>query len=143
MRFSGSLYSYKNSIEYQGYIFIPLTTPLTSTSYDGDSFSTSTQYDQLDLSAIFGAPAGIKAVLFDIALRDSGSAAGDTFLRFADTNVDSYSNPAIGCSGLANDKWTRGQLIVPCNASGDVYWYRWASGTSTLDITIVITGYWI
>ncbi|MDD4465707.1 MAG: hypothetical protein PHY25_03390, partial [Dehalococcoidales bacterium] len=56
-----------------------LTTPLTSTSWDGDAFST-TSKTLIDLSTVFGAPAGIKAVLCNVAIKDSASAANDCFL---------------------------------------------------------------
>ena len=52
-----------------------LTTPLTSTAWDGDSFST-TGKTLIDLSSVFGVPAGVKAVLVRMIARDSGSSSG-------------------------------------------------------------------
>ena len=121
--------------------FYPLRTPLTSASWDGDSFST-TAKTLIDLSAVFGAPAGIKAALFTLSIRDSGSAASDTYIVLS-SNDTAGSGPKFGCGGLANDAFARGDLTVPCNADGDVYYQIVASGASTMDIYMVIFGYWI
>lgn len=47
-----------------------LTTPLTSTSWDGDARST-TAKTKIDLSAVFGVPAGAKGILVRLVARDS------------------------------------------------------------------------
>ena len=44
-----------------------LTTPLTSTAWDEDSYST-TAKTLIDLSEVFGVPAGVKAVMVKISL---------------------------------------------------------------------------
>jgi hypothetical protein len=121
--------------------FVPLTSPLTSTSWDGDSFST-TAKTLIDLSSVFGVPAGVGAVLCDIAIRDSGSAANDCFIQLGpvDTNNLGLEHD---CSGNADDKYRRGSLIVPCNADGDIYYQIKASGSGTMDVHIQIWGYWL
>ncbi|MDO8683474.1 MAG: hypothetical protein Q7N50_08335 [Armatimonadota bacterium] len=128
--------------KFVGYVFVPLTSPLTSTSWDGDSFST-TAPTLIDLSAVFGVPAGVKAVYLSVVINDSGSAAT------ADVNISFY--PASGgifahvvyCGGIANDAMAAAQGIVPCDANGDVYYSITASGVGTLDVRIRIFGYWI
>lgn len=121
--------------------FVPLTAPLTSTSWDGDSFST-TAKTLIDLSAVFGAPAGIKAVMVVVALRDSGSAAGDARLILGARNVSGEGIP-FDCNGQANDTYEREFGIVPCDANGDIYYQTIATGANTLDIVIQIHGYWV
>jgi hypothetical protein len=121
-------------------LFVPLLAPLTSTSYDGDAFST-TAKTLIDLSAVFGTPAEIGAVLVRYAIRDSGSAANDCYLILAPNNT-ANQGPAAGCSGLANDAWARGELIVPCNADGDIYYQIGASGAGTFDLSLQVWGYW-
>lgn len=120
--------------------FVPLTTPLTSTAWDGDSFST-TGKTLIDLSAVFGVPAGIKACLFSISLRDSGSQTNDCYMYIGATNVQ-YEGAAMNC-GYANDRWNRGTLLAPCDANGDCYYELNASGTNTMDIYLSIIGYWL
>ncbi|NCN42724.1 hypothetical protein GW916_15935, partial [bacterium] len=141
-RYFGNLKSYKNSTEYTGYIFVPLTTPLTSTSWDGDARST-TGKTKIDLSAVFGIPAGVKAVLVAMQARDSGSAGNSSLFATLDpasgANAAFLSRPA----GLPNDYWASHMGIVPCDANGDVYFQCVASGSSTMDIIIQIWGYWI
>ena len=117
-----------------------LTTPLTSTSWDGDSFST-TGKTKIDLSSEFGVPAGVKAVLLFLAIRDSGSAANDCWVIVSPNDTDS-SGLAMSCMTV-NDRYQRGVLISPCDANGDIYFQCAASGSGTLDVHLQIWGYWL
>lgn len=124
-------------------VFVPLTTPLTSTSWDGDSFST-TGKTLIDLSAVFGIPAGVKAVLAGVSLRDSGSAGSSSgCYLILSPNSTSYSGVYTYCAGLANDAWTHHNITVPCDANGDVYYQINASGSATMDVYLEIWGYWL
>ena len=122
--------------------FVPLATPLTSTSFDGDSFST-TGYVLIDLSSVFGVPAGVKAVLVQAQCRDSGSAAAtDLYLALGpDAATTLYFN--VRLQGLPNDSFGSETAVVPCNADGDLYYRVQASGTNTMDVWMRILGYWI
>lgn len=122
-------------------MFTPLTSPLTSTSWDGDAHST-TAKTLIDLSAVFGAPAGIKAAVFRTAIRDSASATNDCVLILSPNNSDGVGLSA-DCSGIANDYYDRNCLTVPCDANGDVYYQIVASGVNTMDVTVEIWGYWL
>ena len=126
--------------------FYPLQTPLTSTAWDGDARST-TAKTLIDLSAVFaGVPAGIKAILVGVTLRDSGSAAstGGCFLILSPNNV-ANSGAAFRCSGLANDANGGGGDVIPCDSNGDIYYQTNASGgaSATLDVWLEIMGYWL
>ena len=139
--YAGVLKSYKNATEYTAYAFVPLTTPLTSASWDGDSRSSSPK-TLIDLSAVFGAPAGIKAVLLSVQVRDSTSSTGDAFIIFSDDNT-AGEGIVVGCNGIRNDAWAYNQAIVPCDANGDIYYQTVSTGVLTLDIVVKIIGYWI
>ena len=117
-------------------------TPLTSTSWDGDARST-TARTSLDLSAVFGAPAGIKAILVKVTIRDSGSAGGDYSFNLTPASGSGEIAFASRCSGLPNDSFTTEAGIVPCDANGDVYYQIAASGASTMDVTMQIWGYYL
>lgn len=120
--------------------FYPLTAPLTSTSWDGDSYST-TSKTLIDLSAVFSAPASIRAVLFRCAVRDSDSANTDTYLILSPISTSLagiYISPYP-----VNDRWARCPLTVPCDANGDIYYQISASGSGTFDVDMTIWGYWI
>lgn len=122
--------------------FVALTTPLTSTSWDGDAYST-TAKTLIDLSSVFGAPAGIKGIFVRLVARDSGSSAGYCQLGLSpNSTADSV---AIQCylQGVANDVYVSANGIVPCDANGDIYYQIVASGTGTLDAFIEIWGYWL
>ena len=115
-------------------------TPLTSTSWDGDSYST-TAKTLIDLSAVFGVPAGVKAVLLFVWVRDSGSATNDTYLILGPTNSN-LVGMAIDPHAV-NDRIRRATIIVPCDANGDIYYQIGASGAGTFDVFIQIWGYYI
>ena len=119
-----------------------LTTPKTSTSWDGDSFST-TAKTLIDLSAVFGVPAGVKAVLAQTIMRDSGSSSSNNFFILDATNADGTGVLMNTTRMLPND--THGYVIgiVPCNANGDIYYQILASGTLTMDCWIRIWGWWL
>ena len=119
--------------------WIYLSSPLTSTSWDGDSFST-TAKTIIDLSSVFSAPAGIKAILVTVQCRDSGSAAGTAWAGLSPNNT-AGSALRCRCSGLANSTRAENCLVVPCDANGDVYYQLAATGASTLDVWIEIWGY--
>ena len=118
-----------------------LTTPLTSTAWDGDAYST-TSKTKIDLSSVFSVPAGVKAVLVKVALRDSASASGLYYIQFS--GVSSGTNYSLTLeSPPINDRFGYGQGIVPCDANGDIYYNVVASGSGTMDIYLEIWGYWL
>lgn len=139
--FDGNLISAKNSTTYDVWAFHPLASPLTSASWDGDSFSTVGK-TLIDLSSVFGAPAGIKAVLFVLAIRDSASSGADPRIILSPNDTDN-SGPVWGCGGQANDTWSRGMFIAGCDSNGDVYYQIYATGANTFDVYLSIWGYWI
>ena len=118
-----------------------LTTPLTSTAWDGDAFS-NTSKTKIDLSSVFSVPAGVKAVLVKVALRDSASASGLYYIQLS--GVSSGTNYSLTLeSPPINDRFGYGQGIVPCDANGDIYYNIVASGSGTMDIYLEIWGYWL
>lgn len=117
-------------------------TPLTSTAWDGDAHSTEAR-TLLDLSAVFGAPAGIKAILVKVTIRDSGSAGGDYSFNLTPAGGSGEIAFTSRCSGLPNDSFTTEAGLVPCDTNGDVYTQIAASGVGTMDVTIQIWGYYL
>lgn len=117
-----------------------LTSPLTSTSWDGDARST-TAKTKIDLSTVFGVPANVKAILAHVAVRDSGSSGGQYYLVLSPVNTALVGPAYTVASRHANDEWTWTDQIVPCDANGDVYFQVVASGAATLDAILQIWGY--
>lgn len=119
-----------------------LSTPLTSTAWDGDAYST-TLKTKIDLSSVFSVPAGVRAVLVQLLARDSGSAASTTiFFGISPNNTDA-SNPVMAVGrGLPNDTLVYVSGVCPCDANGDIYYQIVASGSGTMDCWIRIWGYW-
>jgi hypothetical protein len=120
--------------------WVDLSTPLTSTSWDGDSYGTVGK-TKIDLSAVFSVPAGVKAIGVEVDIRDSGSSGADCTLLLSPNDTD-YEGIYTRCSGLANDSYASHCFRVPCNVDGDVYYQILASGAGTpMDVYIRIWGY--
>ncbi len=119
-----------------------LTTPLTSTSWDGDAYST-TAKTKIDLSTVFGVPANVKAVLARLTARDSGSSAGYCQLALSPNNTAGSVAVQAYLQGVANNVYVSANGIVPCDSGGDIYYQITASGTNTLDAFIEIWGYYL
>lgn len=121
-----------------GPIWTFLSTPLTSTSWDGDAKST-TAKTKIDLSAVFGTPALIKAVLMRVVIQDSGASSTDCWLMLA-PNDTAASGVGMRCLP-ADDRYADQSLVVPCNSDGDVYYQINASGSGTMDVFLQVWGY--
>ena len=138
---SATYYSYVSSPQgWPGWSnWIHLLSPLTSTAWDGDLRST-TAKTLIDLSAVFGVPAGVKAVNAVVWVWDAGSAAGNCFIILGPNNVASqgFITP---CSGIANGKVAGNSPTIPCNINGDIYFEVSASGAGTLGCILQIWGY--
>lgn len=142
----GNIRRVRAGVDYDAGVFVPLGRDadhpvLTSTAWDGDARST-TGKTLIDLSAVFGVPDGVKAVLLQVAVRDSASAGGDYWIMFG-ANDTPNAGVVFDCGGQPNDIYRRGTFPVSCNADGDIYYQSNASGTDTLDVVAQVWGYWL
>lgn len=120
-----------------------LTSPLTSTAWDGDAYST-VDKTLIDLSEVFNVPAGVSAVLIMLGARDSESLTSTTcYLSISPNNTAASHAGLLKLQGLPNDVQYRQLIVCPCNANGDIYYQIYASGTGTMDVTLEIWGYWL
>lgn len=124
-----------------------LTAPLTSTSWDGDAYSSNGGKTLIDLSAVFGVPAGVKAVLLECAINDSGSltysTSGGAWILFSGQNDEAWAGQGISLEKEPNDAHRNAHMVVACNPDGDIYYRINASGTGTMDVILKIWGYWL
>ena len=141
IRATGDFISYKNSTEYTGYLYVPLATPLTSTDFDGDSFST-TSKTKIDLSDKFSVPAGVKAV--DVYIEIKGSASLTSIYNFGVSPNNTAGSYAVvhKIYGLPNDTYFITNGICPCDSNGDVYYQTYVP-SGTMNVKMNIKGYWI
>ncbi len=130
-----------SGLSYVGYIFVPLLSPLTSTSWDGDLFASGNN-TLIDMSAVFGAPAGVKAYLFSITVRDtSATDTNDCYIAFCNS---AGGSPYISVRAAAEpSKYLSGTIIVPCNSDGDVYYKVNAGSGSSFMVFMNVSGYYI
>ncbi len=122
--------------------FVALTTPKTSTSWDGDARST-TSKTKIDLSEVFSIPAGVKAILVRLVARDSGSSSGYNYIGLSPNNTDGSVAVQAYLQGVPNDVLITSSGICPCNADGDIYYQISATGSNTFNAWIEIWGYWL
>lgn len=112
--------------------FTPLTTPLTSTSWNGDA-KASSDSGIIDLSAVFSAPAGIKAIAVRLAGKD-GTVGGNISLGPSSTH-----HTAVQVQIQVADKTIDTSGVCPCDANGDIYFH---AGNDFDYVYIEIWGYW-
>ena len=113
--------------------FVPLTTPLTSTDWDGDTKTTEDRAI-VDLSAVFGVPDGVKAVLMTIQTKADEV---NDYIRFGPSSTYNYT---LACRTLAAGVINIVTGIVPCDSNGDVYCYP----SETVEgVWVWIWGYWL
>lgn len=117
-----------------------LTYPLLSASWDGDSY-VAVAATVLDLSAVFGVPAGVKAVLARVECRDS-AAWGTTgnYVSVGPSLLGYYSLAVHSHGGSVKNSGTG---VVPCDANGDIYYRIVASVGHPMEVWIEIWGYWL
>lgn len=135
---AGWLYSRIGGVDYKNYINVLLDTPLTSPSWNAAARST-TGPTLIDLSAVFGVPAGVKAVYVRAVVRDSAAWGTGNLAFFLGPSATYYYMFACTAFGGDLNNWSQGW--VTCNANGDVYYRVLASGTGTMDVTLEIWGY--
>jgi len=123
------------------WVILPQASRLTSTAWNGNARST-TAATKIDMSAVFGTPANIDAVLLRVSARDSGSAAGSAaaYIQFDNAAPDTTST-CVRPGGMANDMIVDAEITVPTDTDGDIYYACTASGTNTLDVWLLVNGY--
>jgi len=135
VQFSGNLQSVKSSTAYDVYGFRQLTTPLTSTSWNGDDTKTTGTYTLTP--AIFGYPAAAKAVNVLVSGQwAAASAANNCALR----SSSGGTNIALIRAQIANFS-TEMTVTVPTDASGNFYLV--VSGATMNNAVVRVVGYHI
>ena len=118
--------------------WVHLAAPLTSTAWDGDARSTE-GVTPLDLSDVFGVPAGVKAILLRVDCRDSGSAA-DSVYFYAGPTATAYYQVVNRPPG--GDLKRQVQEVCNCDG-GNIYYRIGASAGGSMDVWLEIWGYYV
>ena len=104
----------------------------TSTDWDGDAKNGADGI--IDLSAVFGLPAGISAVAVRLAFKDETIAVTGALSQ---TSV--LSSLGVAQQTQVANVYIYVCGIVPCDGNGDIYWGQ----SDELDnVVLRITGYW-
>jgi len=115
--------------------------PITHASFDGDAFSdvgTSTKIENTSWNKPL--PAAAKALLLEIAIKDSASSgASGVWFAVGPSSTYFYALTAEA-NDRPNDSYAYQFGWVPCIA-GDLYYQCAASGASTLAVVLRIWGY--
>jgi len=127
----------KNSTQYYAYGYVPLTSMLTSTSWDGDAKG-NTAGTVIDLSSVFGAPPGIKAVM--VRIIGKANNAGPTDANYFYVGPSASEDSHVGAY-LWGNVYMDNMGLVSCDSNGDI-WYTVQSGATAYCI-IRIMGYMI
>lgn len=135
LQYTGDFKPYRNSTAYTGYVFVPLTTALTSTSYDGnDTVAVGTT--NIDTSSVFSAPVGIKAALIQVSAAWA-SASASNYLALRPLGGSVNMSKLVAHDTLAQDM----TVICPCDANGDIDVV--VAGANATNVVIRIWGYFI
>jgi len=115
--------------------FIPLTTPLTSTSWDGNDTKTVGTIT-IDTSSVFGAPAGIKAALIFFRAKWT-SASTSSFMYVRPIGATRYTDIIYA----DNTSYQTSNATVPCDENGDFEFV--VGGANATEVICEIWGYWL
>jgi hypothetical protein len=115
--------------------FIPLTTPLTSTSWNGDDTKTVGTIT-IDTSSVFGAPAGIKAALIFFRAKWT-SASTSSFMYVRPIGATRYTDIIYA----DNTSYQTSNATVPCDENGDFEFV--VGGANATEVICEIWGYWL
>lgn len=129
----GDLIVRRSAVNYTGHIHIELTTPLTSTSWDGDA-KTTADNGVIDLSAVFGVPAGVAAV--DVVLLGVATSAG---VYYGVRPASSGHRAVPGRTQVAN-VYCESAAVCPCDANGDIYF---VTSGNLAGVHLQIWGYYL
>lgn len=149
----GAAYSYASSAEVTAYsvsagaegrvssIFYPLQEPLIAYAWDWNNiqYSDVAVWTKVDLASEFGTPIGIKAVLLNITIFDTGSGT-DEYFKFAPYENLVSGSFYVRCAGA---QYASATIVMPCDPNGNIWYQVNASGTNTMYILMHVWGYWI
>lgn len=119
-----------------------LKTPIESTAWNVDTYSTVSTATEINLSSVFsGTPSKILEVLLKISAADSAAwgtsglyfACGCSSARWAQNVVPAYGGSLPG----------RFFGWVPCDENGNIFYKISASGTLTMTMTVEVHGWCI
>ena len=122
---------------------------LNSFDIGGKKYSSVLEQTVIDLHAESNGriPKGIGAICLQLGARNSGSSSNNCWVNLyrdpsslyvLQRNIGTYNG--VG-PALPDNTWSQEQGIVPCDGDGNISFRCVASGTETLDISIIAVGF--
>ena len=127
----------KNSTQYICYGYYGSSSWWTSTAWDGDAKG-ATAGTKIDLSAVFGLPANVKAVNVQVIAKANNAGPTDSFFVGVGPGTAYDTQVAVYTWG---NVFMRASGICTCDANGDIY-YTVVKGATTY-VHLRIMGYFI
>ena len=135
--YTGQLNSYKNSSSYEVFGYYELTSPLTSTSWDGNDNKSVTSNTTIDLNTTHGLPAGVAAVYVRCTAMFTTESAS-TLIAFRAYNTDTFP---VMIRAYTSGMYFDAMGIIPVNSSGQIS-YK-VQGATANNVALEIHGYFI
>jgi hypothetical protein len=124
--------------------FVPIDPPITSSTFNGNAFSTTGKTAITVSTAFSGVPSNAKALYCRVSVRDSGSANNaNVWFGLSSNTTGGVFHIGVSPRGLPNDYYSEEDGICPVTANGLIYYQVSASGTATMDVVITVCGYFI
>jgi len=131
--YAGDLEPIRSSTQYTGYVYVPLTSGGSSTSWDGDAKTTGDN-GIIDLSAVFGIPANVKAVNLRVAFNDETVNVSVKMHHpdNAERGLVQYTQVASQVIGISG--------VVACDSNGDI---SFTCSSEIDNMYVLILGYFL
>ena len=137
---SGQLKKRQNGEEYDTFAYVPLQTPLTHSSWNGDAKSDVSTSTALNLTT-FGLPSNVVAVNVRLVARDSAALGTNNLWVSLGPSATYYWQLSVRPVG--NNIYAEANGVINTNGNSQIYYRINASGTNTMDVWLEIFGYWI
>jgi hypothetical protein len=136
MSYEGSMIPRRSSVDYTGYIYVPMGTP--TTVYNSNTFSTVGTSTQIT-AATLGIPTAAKAVALRLNAKESAPSTANQYFA---VGTSAYWHQVICYPQVAN-MMVANSGVVNCDTNGSIYYRALASGTNTLTESLMVFGYFI
>lgn len=143
IHYTGNLVSRPSTTDFNVWALHMNSSPVTHSSYTGTAKSDTSGAEITRASWSVTLPEGVKALLIDVTVRDSGSSGSTDLYAGVGNATANWYMCAVRPNGITNDAVVSQCGIAVCDSNGSIWFSCNASGASTMDVWIRLMGYWI